>query len=129
VAKLVLVEAESAELERFLNGETQLVSCVILRVELLRAMRRAGLVASAEAKAERVLERFNLRQLSEEILLRAAEVVPKSLRTIDALHLATALDLSPPPDLFLCYNHRLAAGARQHGLAVVAPGAEKVHQL
>jgi predicted nucleic acid-binding protein len=101
---------------------------VILRVELLRALRRAEVEESLVANALRTLDRFNLRRTSEEILARAAELPPRSLRTIDAIHLATALDLSPPPSFFLCYDRRLADAARHHGLAVVAPGANEVHE-
>jgi predicted nucleic acid-binding protein len=101
---------------------------VLLRVELLRALRRAEVEVSVVTKALRTLERFNLRRANEEILARAAELPPRSLRTIDAIHLATALDLSPPPSFFLCYDRRLSDAARHHGLAVVAPGADEVHE-
>jgi predicted nucleic acid-binding protein len=114
--------------QRFLDADLELVSNVILRVELLRALRRAAAEESILSKAHRVLQRFNLRRTSEEILARAAELPPRSLRTIDAIHLATALDLSPPPAFFLCYDRRLAKAARHHGLAVVAPGGDEVHQ-
>jgi len=79
-------------------------------------------------QARTALARIHLRQLSSEILARAADVTPRSLRALDAIHLATALDFSPPPDLFLCCDRRLAAAARSHGLAVVAPGAGEVHE-
>jgi len=70
----------------------------------------------------------NLRHVSDEILARASRITPGSLRTLDAIHLATALDLSPPPDLFLCYDRRLGEAARAHGLALVAPGLDEVHE-
>jgi len=80
------------------------------------------------ARAKAFLERVNLRRLSDEILTRAAEVTPLPLRTLDAIHLATAVELSPPPDVFLCYDERLAAAARWHGLAVLSPGLDEVHE-
>jgi predicted nucleic acid-binding protein len=91
-------------------------------------LRRSDDEAQLLARARAVLDQINLRRLSDEILARAAEVVPRTLRTLDAIHLATALDLSPPPDAFLCYDRRLASAARSHGLAVVAPGTEEVHE-
>ena len=75
-----------------------------------------------------MLEQVNFRRLTDEIVTRAADITPRSLRTLDALHLATALDLSPPPDLFVCYDRRLSNAARTHGLAVVAPGLDEVHE-
>jgi predicted nucleic acid-binding protein len=95
---------------------------------LTRALRRAGAPEEVLERSRSVLERFNLRRLSDEILSRAADVAPRSLRTLDAIHLATALDFSPPPACFLCYDRRLGAAARQHGLAVVAPGLDEVHE-
>jgi uncharacterized protein len=79
-------------------------------------------------RARAVLERVNYCLLSDGILARSADLTPRALRTLDAIHLATALDLSPPPDLFLCYDRRLAAAALSHGLAVVSPGVDEVHE-
>jgi predicted nucleic acid-binding protein len=128
LAKLFLEEAESAEVKRFLAAESALASAQIVGVELTRALRRAEAPPGVMEQARTALGRIHLRQLSNEILARAADVTPRSLRALDAIHLATALDFSPPPDLFLCYDRRLAAAARSHGLAVLAPGADEVHE-
>jgi predicted nucleic acid-binding protein len=101
---------------------------LIVRVEVLRALRRADTAEVLLSRARALLDRINLRRPSDEILTRAAEITPRPLRTLDAIHLATALDLSPPPDFFVCYDLRLAEAARAHGLAVVAPGLDEVDE-
>lgn len=100
----------------------------MLRVELMRAARRTVLAEQVQAEARRVLERMHLVRIDDAILARAESLPPRPLRSLDAIHLATALDLSPPPDVFLCYDERLAAAARWHGLAVVSPGAGELHE-
>lgn len=80
------------------------------------------------AAARRFLEQIHLRRPSEDLLDRAEMLAPVSLRTLAALHLATALDFTPRPDFFLCYDLRLAAAARHHGLNVIAPGLDEVHE-
>jgi predicted nucleic acid-binding protein len=56
-----------------------------------------------------------------EVLRDAAEVEPLSLRSLDAVHLATALSLQPELAGMIVYDHRLAAAARAAGLTVWAP--------
>lgn len=51
----------------------------------------------------------------------AATVGPSSLRTLDAIHLATALGLGAELDAFVTYDNRLAEAARSLGLPVVSP--------
>lgn len=93
-----------------------------------RAVRRAGASDEAIGKAREVLSLVHLRAATDGLLVRASTVAPADLRSLDALHLATALELSPPPAVFLCYDDRLAAAARLHGLTVVAPGVDEVHE-
>jgi len=94
----------------------------------MRAARRFGFAEEIQAETRRVLERIHLVRVEESIIARAESAPPRSLRSLDALHLATALELSPPPEIFLCYDRRLAAAARSHGLSVLAPGAGEVHE-
>ncbi len=56
---------------------------------------------------------------------RRAAALP-GLRTLDAIHLATALE-APGLDAFLCYDARLAAAARSTGLPVLSPGYATAH--
>lgn len=51
----------------------------------------------------------------------AGDLAPFSLRTLDAIHLASALARGPELDAFLTYDDRLAEAARSLGLPVVRP--------
>ena len=126
--KLVLDESESVALRRLLDDELQLVSSLIVRVELLRSVNRSAYANRGSSKALTALERVQLVRPSRAILERAEQLAPRSLRTLDAIHLATALEFTPRPDLFLCYDRRLSGAASAHGLAVVAPGLDEVHE-
>lgn len=104
------------------------MSAEIVRVEVLRAIRRGGAPAAAESEAEVHLETVQLVRMDRDLVARAARIGPPDLRTLDALHLAAALAITPPPEVFLCYDRRLARAARLHGLRVLAPGAEEVDE-
>jgi len=128
LVKLFLAESEATDLRRFLREVSELVSASIVRVEVHRALRRAAASEPIVAAARRTLAQIHLRRPSEALLDRAETLDPDSLRTLDALHVATALDFSPRPDYFLCYDPRLAAAARHHGLRVVAPGLDAARE-
>lgn len=128
LTKLFLAEAETSALRSFLNGIADVASSSFARVEVHRALRRASASDGAISEARRYLSQVHLRRPNEALLDRAEILGPASLRTLDALHLATALDFSPPPQYFLCYDERLAAAARHHGLNVLAPGVDAVHE-
>lgn len=97
-------------------------------MELLRALRRARVREEVATEAKVYLETLRLLRLEAEVLERAARIGPADLRTLDAIHLATALEFSRLPVAFLCYDTRLAAAAREHGLQVVAPGFDEMHE-
>lgn len=127
LVKLFVQEAVSAELRRFLSGDCVLSSSELVRVEVLRTLRRRG-DRRDEERAAAVLDSLALIRLDAATLDRASRLGPATLRTLDALHLATALALSPLPRAFLCYDRRLAEAARIHGLEVVAPGFDEFHE-
>lgn len=60
--------------------------------------------------------------VTRDLLLAAAKVQPAHLRTLDAIHLATAMDLSSELDSFITYNIKLAEAAVLAGLRVEQPG-------
>lgn len=121
IVKLVKPEPESAALVERLRADPQAVSSAVARVEVLRALRRIRGSRRVIERAERVLERIALVRLDETILRRAASLDPPALRSLDALHLATALTLLEDLDGFVAYDSRLAAAARGAGLLVQAP--------
>ena len=60
-------------------------------------------------------------ELSDAIRARAAALDPPTLRPLDALHVATALEIGQDPDGLVTYDRRMSAAAEDLGLAVLAP--------
>lgn len=119
--KLVVAERESAPLLRWLraNHEPQ-VSSDLLRTELLQATRRGA--PGRMVRAREVLDSITLLALTSDVFERAAELEPLSLRTLDALHLAAALQLGDQLDGVVTYDERMAQAAAALGIVVRAPG-------
>ena len=120
IVKLVVREAETDALQRYLTSAGPLASSILATVEVSRAVSR---VASESAGATAaVFEVLNFMAFDARIAARAAALPPVSLRTLDAIHLATALELGHELTAFVCYDDRLSAAARDLGMSVVAPG-------
>lgn len=122
VMKLVRREAETAGILEWLQLHRDLpaVTSELGRVEVLRAARRAGANALAEARA--VVGDLDLISLDRAVQDVACDVGEPSLRTLDALHLASALLLGDALTVLVTYDHRLADAARATGLVVASPG-------
>jgi predicted nucleic acid-binding protein len=118
--KLVVNEAESAELRDALHGATIMTSAVG-RIEIHRASRRHD--AFDVELVESALEATTILPFNVAIQAASAAVGPPSLRTLDAIHLATMLAARDDIDTFYCYDQRLADAAREHGIDVRSPGA------
>ncbi|HPZ95791.1 MAG TPA: type II toxin-antitoxin system VapC family toxin [Mycobacterium sp.] len=122
--KQVRLEAESADLADWLDErhEMPLITSVLAEIELARAIRAVApeglpFVASVLAR----LNRFEIDALIRET---AAAYPDPSLRSLDAIHLATAQRASAELSLtaFVTYDRRLAAAAQTLGFTTVAPG-------
>lgn len=120
LVKLVVEEAESAALQSWLD-ETDLtvVSCDLARTELLRAVRRA--VPDRVVRAREVLDAVTLMQVTAEVFEHAALLDPAILRSLDAVHLASALAMGDELEGIVTYDDRLAGAARANGVPVVTP--------
>ena len=120
-AKLVHPEAESAALAVFLAERiaNPLVSSALLYPELVRAVSRY--CPEFGARAMLLLQRVMTVPLTSDILASAATIGSPALRTLDALHLATAVTIASELDGFVTYDKRLADAAAALGLTVVAP--------
>lgn len=119
-SKLVVREVETSALRRWLrNSSGDVVASDIMRTELVRATRRV--VPAAVVQARAVLDAVTLVAVSSSILDRAALLEPMTLRSLDAIHLATVLDLGDDVDAIVTYDHRLAEAALSLGVEVVAP--------
>jgi predicted nucleic acid-binding protein len=116
LVKLVRPEPETEALRRFLGDPWPPILISELAVtEVRRASRRVALdPAQALAACETV-------RLTRDILERASELDLPSLRTLDAIQLATALSLAPELDAFVAYDERLLTAAAPQGFPVAAP--------
>jgi len=121
LVKLVRTEAETDALAGFLAGRT-LAASTVARVEVLRAVRRAGGSEAEAQRAEQVLATLYLVPPDDGILDQASRLGPSSLRTLDALHLATALALTAELDAFVAYDAALLEAAQAAGLETASPG-------
>ncbi|MGH3183423.1 MAG: type II toxin-antitoxin system VapC family toxin [Streptosporangiaceae bacterium] len=120
VNKLILAEPESEALRVFLASWPERVASALVEVEAGRALLRTTTVGR-EARLRQVLARLTLIGLDSALLQRAGAIAPASLRSLDAIHLATALSI-PGLAGMVVYDQRLAAAAAQHGLQVWSPG-------
>lgn len=118
--KLVVEERGSRALSRWAEANaTAVVSSDLLRTELLRATRRSAPEEMPRARA--VLDSVTLLSLRSSTFEHAAELEPGVLRSLDALHLAAALELGDELDGMVTYDDRLAEAAVLHGVSVIAP--------
>jgi predicted nucleic acid-binding protein len=117
--KLVFEEPESDGLRRYLGDRPELSSSSLLRAELVRTANR--LDRSQVGRARRLLVEFAVREIDDEVLDRAGDIEPGTLRTLDAIHLATATLLGPDLEALITYDRRMIEAARLYGLPVVSP--------
>ena len=121
IVKLVAPEPESAALVERLRSDPETVSSALAGVEVLRAVRRAGSAAEKVSRAQAVLDRIALVPIDTGVLRRASRMESTDLRTLEAIHLATALMLGPEIAGLVTYDARLAQAATSAGLAALAP--------
>lgn len=118
--KLVVAEAETAALLRWLQTQhSHVIASDLVRTELRRATRRGA--PEAMERADTVLESVTLLTMSTSVFERACWLDPPILRSLDALHLAAALELGDELEGIITYDDRLAEAARLHGHEVIAP--------
>jgi uncharacterized protein len=124
LVKLATREPETDALRAHLEGFSGRATSRLASVEAPRALARRGaesVAVAAQAVAE-VVEGLLLIELDAAIATIAAELQPASLRSLDAIHLASALALGSELDVFVTYDRRLTDAARAAGLTVVQPG-------
>jgi uncharacterized protein len=119
IVKLVVVEPESAALRRYLRRRRPLVSSALARAEVTRAMLPLG--DEALRRSREVLARIELIRISDRILGAAGIHEPVELRTLDAIHLATAAALGADLARIVTYDARLRTAAEATRYAVAAP--------
>jgi predicted nucleic acid-binding protein len=115
----MLEEPDKKAIQRDLAKFDQSVASRLLRVEL----RRVGRRENALEEADQILDGVLLIPLDESVLTAAESISPTTVGTLDAIHLATAVRLAEAGELdaLMTYDKRLAKGAREHGIEVLAP--------
>lgn len=121
LVKLALAERESESLTRWLSDRpnTVRVSSSIIRVEVPRAVWRADPTAVPESY--QLITRMREIVMTDAVLARAAALRPASIRSIDAIHLASALSIQDILEALVAYDKRLLAAAQEAGLPVASP--------
>ena len=118
--KLIVDEPETTALREWLAVEPRCpVSCDLVRTETIRAARRAA--PELTPYVRQVLNKITLTQVTTAIFERAALLDPVTLRSLDALHLAAALDLGDDLAGMVTYDNQQAHAATSIGIKVITP--------
>ena len=121
LVKLVVREAESVTLRRHLRRRRRVwVSSALARTEVLRALMGAG--ADAVQTGREILARCDLIRVNDRVLNAAGSLEPNELRSLDAIHLATARLLGDDLLELVTYDDRMSDAARLLGHRVTSPG-------
>lgn len=121
LVKLVIAEAETSALEADLAERTGLLASGLAALECRRAVRRVSGNRQL-GNVDEMLAAVVLMDITPALLETAAELDPPLLRSLDAIHVATALAANDPNLEVITYDDRLAAAAAANGLRVVRPG-------
>jgi len=119
IVKLVVAEPQSSALRRYLRRKRPLISSALARTEVLRAVLGEGERGNARARV--VLARLDLVRVNDRVLDAAGELLPAELRSLDAIHLATARQLGSDLGHVVTYDERMLHAARRLGLATATP--------
>lgn len=119
IVKLAIAEPESDALRHFLRRRRPLVSSALARTEVLRATLLEG--PAAVDRARSVLSRLDLIRVNDRLLNAAGELPPHDLRSLDAIHLATAIALGRDLGQLVSYDDRMLEAARSLGIKTATP--------
>ena len=118
LTKLILDEPWSGAMRRWYVEAERVTSSVVGLIETRRAVSRQ---MNEPERVERILGSVITLEVDEVIVRVAGSLRPATLRTLDAVHLASALGLLGQLTAFVTYDDRLAEAARAAGLPVVRP--------
>jgi len=120
--KLLHEEPESAALADWLaaHADSPMVSSELAKVEVLRACRRVNPDALPAARS--LLAQLDMIPLTSDLIDDAADIGEVTLRSLDAIHLASALSIRSDLASFIAYDLRLGDAAGAVGLELLRPG-------
>jgi uncharacterized protein len=124
VIKLLVEETHSTALAAFYDAraDAEWVSSALLRIEVIRVVARAMPALLPDARD--LLSAFSSIAIDDDIVDGAMNEPDRSLRSLDAIHLATARVLTPELDALVTYDNRLIRAAADAGLVTVSPGTD-----
>lgn len=117
--KLIVAEAETPALRSYLRERPRLATSRLALVEVTRAVRVANAAPELQARAVELVNGCLLLDVDVLVLARAAELTSRELRSLDAVHLASAESIEP--DALLAYDRRLVEAAERLGLTTASP--------
>jgi predicted nucleic acid-binding protein len=120
LVKLAVREPESEALRLALRRRQPRVSSALARTEVARALLSLG--RDGVRRGEKVLASVDLIRVNDRVLKDAGTMMPADLRSLDAIHLATARLLGGALARIVTYDARMATAARGLGMTVVTPG-------
>lgn len=127
IVKLVVAETHSTALRQFLTDDITLVTSELAITEVLRAVAHLEPLASARAAA--VVGYVEQLAVTRNVLDTAGRLELPGLRSLDAIHIASALLLAHQLEAFVTYDVRQADAARALGLQVHSPGTDLTTEL
>jgi uncharacterized protein len=119
IVKLAVREPQSDALRNYLRRRRALISSALARTEVMRALLPGG--EPALAAGRRVLDRVDLVRVNDRVLNWAGTLLPLELRSLDAIHLATAKRLGADLSDIVTYDEKMAVAARSVGCRVSSP--------
>jgi uncharacterized protein len=119
LVKLAINEPESGALRRHIRRRRPLVSSALARTEVLRALLLEGEEGVARGRA--VLGRVELIRVNDRVLNAAGALFPPDLRSLDAIHLATAGHLGADLSQIVAYDDKMLEAARRLGFKTASP--------
>jgi predicted nucleic acid-binding protein len=120
LVKLVVRERESVALRAWIPTDVRLATSELSRTEVIRSVRPFG--PESVAIGRELFRGLDLLSLDRRLFDTAAVLEPATLRSLDAIHLASAMALRDDLLVLVTYDQRMLAGARALGLPVASPG-------
>ena len=119
IVRLAELAPETSALRKYLRRRRPYISSALARTEVMRALLPRG--PEAVGRGNEVLLNIDLVRVNDRVLRLAGELLPPTLRSLDAIHLATALLLGGSLARLVTYDERMVFAARLLGFAIATP--------